>query len=81
MKKNFDVSLISIYESFFIYINNEKYKIRVDAFKKRKTTNCKYFITNHIRPLNTIITNLWPSYSFLDEEKSNYTYAVNIPRP
>ena len=68
-------SLINVNETLFIHLkghkiwvlgakNNETKKIRVDVFKTRTTEDCKIFITNHIRPLNKIITDGWPSFSF-----------------
>ena len=84
-------SYISIEELLFIHIkdekiwiigvkNNETCKIRIDVFKSRNKEDMKIFTYNHIiRENNTIITDGWNVYNFLDD--SNYIHEVHAHRP
>ena len=82
-------SYISIDESLFVHIssdekiwiigakNNETSKIIIDVFKNKD--DMKTFIYKHIRGNNTIITDGWSAYNFLDD--SNYNHEVHIHGP
>ena len=83
-------SLINIDESLFIHINDEKIwivgaknnqtcNIRLDVFKTRNEEDMKIFINNYIKEYNTIITDGWCTYQFLDH--SNYVHEVHIHGP
>jgi hypothetical protein len=49
------------------------------VFKSRNEEDMKTFIYNHIRENNTIITDGWSAYNFLDD--SNYIHEVHIHGP
>lgn len=85
-------SLISVDESDFVDVegqklwiigakNNTTNNIRLDIFKSRTEDDCKIFIFNHIKPNNTIITDGWPSYNFLNNNDSNYVHEVHAHGP
>ena len=85
-------SMISVDESYFVKQNgtkiwvlgaknNKTSKIRLDIFKSRTETDCKTFITNHINEQNTIITDGWVSYQFLDDPNSNYVHEIHRHGP
>ena len=59
--------------------NNQTCNIRLDVFKSRNEYDIKIFINNHIRENNTIITDGWSAYQFLDH--SNYVHEVHIHGP
>ena len=84
-------SLISIDESDFVDVQGEKYwvigaknnvtkNIRLDIFKTRSEEDCKLFIYNHVKPKNTIITDGWPSYGFLDNN-DDYIHETHLHGP
>ena len=85
-------SLISVDESDFVdvegeklwilgAINNKTNNIRLDVYKTRTEEDCKRFISNHIKENNTIITDGWPSYNFLNRDDSNYVHEVHRHGP
>lgn len=85
-------SLISIDESLFVKSNGVKFwiigaknnktlNIRIDIFNTRSEEDCKTFIFNHIKENNTIITDGWSSYRFLDRKDSDYLHEVHIHGP
>ena len=61
--------------------NNANGNIRVDLFKTRTENDMKTFIYNHINLHNNIITDGWPSYSFLDLPENGYTHEIFIHGP
>ena len=80
---------ISVDESYFVYIkgekiwilgakNNETLKFRLDIYKRRTEDDWKRFIFNHIRESNTIVTDGWGSYSFLNRNDINYLNEVHV---
>ena len=82
-------SLISMDESNFIDIDGIKFwiigaknnitnNIRIDMFKTHTEEDVKLFIYNHIKPQNTIITDGWPSYNFLNNIEYPYLYEVHV---
>ena len=54
------------------------WKIYIDYISKNE--DCKIII-NHIKPHNTIITDGWQSYNFLNRLDSNCPYEVHIHGP
>ena len=56
-------------------------KIRLDIFYSRNEEDFKTFITNHIKPHNTIITDGCQSYNFLNRPDNNYPHDVHIHGP
>lgn len=49
--------------------------------ESRNEDDCRKLITDHIKPNNTIITDGWNSYNFLDCDGSNYVHKVHIHGP
>ena len=85
-------SLISMDESNFIDIdsiklwiigakNNITNNIRIDVFNTRIEEDVKLFIYNHIKPQNTIITDGWLFYNFLNNNECPYLHEVHVHGP
>ena len=53
----------------------------MDIYTKRGEEEMKNFIFNHIKENSNIITDVWRSYNFLDEEDVNYTHAIHLLGP
>ena len=58
--------------------NNKTFNIRLDIFNTCSEEDCKNFIFNHIKENNTIITDSWSSYQFLERNDIHYLYEVHF---
>ena len=66
---------------FFIFTKNNVTKnFRLDIFKTRTERFCKLFIYNNAKPKNTIITDGWVSYGFLNNN-NDYIHETHVHGP
>lgn len=52
-------------------IETRSKKIRLDLLPDRSSHNLEIFVTNHILPGTTIVTDNWEGYNFLDNDDSS----------
>lgn len=79
-----DQILINHYDGKQIWLlgscdNNTK-EFRIEASYKRDSETLKEFITLYVDKGNTIITDGWAGYSFLDEQELSYLRIQHIHR-